>query len=87
MPTFTKDMEEAAVNALHNEMLVGGESVNKFEDEFARYIGTDYAAAVNSGSSALLLTFYSLFPLCPSHVLLWYSLPRDLMILSSQVVG
>ena len=53
-------MEEAAVNALHNEMLVGGESVNKFEDEFARYIGTDYAAAVNSGSSALLLTFYSL---------------------------
>jgi perosamine synthetase len=60
MPTFTKDMEEAAINALHNEMLVGGESVNKFEDEFARYIGTDYAAAVNSGSSALLLTFYSL---------------------------
>jgi perosamine synthetase len=60
MPTFTKDMEEAAVNALHNEMFVGGESVNQFEDEFARYIGTDYAAAVNSGSSALLLTFYSL---------------------------
>ena len=60
MPTFTKDMEEAAVNALHNEMFVGGESVNQFEDEFARYIGTDYAVSVNSGSSALLLTFYSL---------------------------
>jgi perosamine synthetase len=60
MPMFTKEMEEAALNALHNEMLVGGESVNEFEDEFARYIGTDYAAAVNSGSSALLLTFYSL---------------------------
>jgi perosamine synthetase len=53
-------MEEAAINALNNEMLVGGESVNRFEDEFAHYIGTDYAAAVNSGSSALLLTFYSL---------------------------
>jgi perosamine synthetase len=53
-------MEDAAVNAIHNEIYVGGESVNKFEDEFARYIGTDYAAAVNSGSSALLLTFYSL---------------------------
>ena len=59
MPEFTKDMEEATVNALHNEMLVGGESVNKFEDEFARYIGTDYAPAVNSGSSAILLTFDS----------------------------
>jgi perosamine synthetase len=53
-------MEEAAIHTLNNEMLVGGESVNKFEDEFARYIGTDYAAAVNSGSSALLLTFDSL---------------------------
>jgi perosamine synthetase len=53
-------MEEAAINTLNNEMLVGGESVNKFEDEFARYVGTDYAATVNSGSSALLLTFDSL---------------------------
>jgi perosamine synthetase len=53
-------MEEAAINTLNNEMLVGGESVNIFEDEFARYVGTDYAAAVNSGSSALLLTFDSL---------------------------
>ena len=53
-------MEEVAVNALQNEMLVGGESVDRFEEEFARYIGTDYAVAVNSGSSALLLTFYSL---------------------------
>ena len=60
IPTFTKEMEDAAVNTLHNEMLVGGESVYSFEDDFAKYIGTDYAVAVNSGSSALLLTFYSL---------------------------
>jgi perosamine synthetase len=59
-PALTKDMEEAAIYSLNNDMLVGGESVRKFEDEFARYIGTDYAVAVNSGSSALLLTFYSL---------------------------
>jgi dTDP-4-amino-4,6-dideoxygalactose transaminase len=38
-------MEEATINTLNNEMLVGGESVNKFEDEFAHFIGTDYAAA------------------------------------------
>jgi perosamine synthetase len=60
LPALTKDMEEAAIYSLNNDMLVGGESVRKFEDEFARYIGTDYAVAVNSGSSALLLTFYSL---------------------------
>ena len=59
-PAFTKDMEEAAINTLNNDMLVGGENVREFEDEFARYIGTEYAAAVNSGSSALLLTFVSL---------------------------
>ena len=53
-------MEEAAIDTLNNDMLVGGESVRKFEDDFARYIETDYAVAVNSGSSALLLTFYSL---------------------------
>src|SRR5215208_7121219 len=60
IPALTKDMEEAAIYSLNNDKLVGGESVHKFEDEFARYIGTDYAVAVNSGSSALLLTFYSL---------------------------
>jgi perosamine synthetase len=60
IPAFTKEMEEVAIDTLNNDTLVGGESVHKFEDEFARYIGTDYAAAVNSGSSALLLTFYSL---------------------------
>jgi perosamine synthetase len=60
IPAFTKDMEEAAINTLNNDMLVGGESVHEFEDEFARHIGTDYALAVNSGSSALLLTFHSL---------------------------
>lgn len=27
--TFTKDMEDAAVNAPHNEINVGGESVNR----------------------------------------------------------
>jgi perosamine synthetase len=54
---MTKEMKEAAIHALENEMLVGGESVTKFEEDFAKYIGTDYAISTNSGSSALLLTF------------------------------
>ena len=36
---FTDEMEEAAVHALRNESFVGGESVSKFEEEFAQYTG------------------------------------------------
>ena len=60
VPEFTKDMENAAINALKNEKFVMGESVAKFEEEFARYIGTKYAISVNSGNSALQLSLLSL---------------------------
>jgi perosamine synthetase len=53
-------MEEAAVDALRNESFVNGESVSKFEEEFARYIGTKYAVSVNSGNSALQLSLMAL---------------------------
>ena len=49
---FTAEMEEAAIHALRNESFVGGESVSKFEEEFAEYIGTKYAVSVSSGNSA-----------------------------------
>ena len=32
---FTDEMENAAIDALRNESFVGGESVVKFEEEFA----------------------------------------------------
>ena len=54
-PIFNKEMEEAAINSLRNERYILGESVNKFEEEFAKYIGTDYAVAVSSGTNALHL--------------------------------
>ena len=60
---FTNEMEEAAIDALRNESFVNGESVSKFEEEFARYIGTKYAVSVNSGNSALQI---SLMALCIS---------------------
>ena len=56
----TDEMEEAVVNALRNESFVNGESVSKFEEEFARYIGTKYAVSVNSGNSALQLSLMAL---------------------------
>ena len=54
-PVFTKEMEEAAINSLRNERYILGESVNKFEEEFAEYVGTKYAASVSSGTNALHL--------------------------------
>jgi perosamine synthetase len=60
MPVLSKEMKDTAVHVLENEMLVGGESVNKFEEVFGKYVGTDYAVSTNSGSSALLLAFYAI---------------------------
>jgi perosamine synthetase len=54
-PVFNKEMEDAAINALRNERYILGESVDKFEEEFARYVGTDYAVSVSSGTNALHL--------------------------------
>ena len=57
---FTDEMEEAVIHALRNESFVGGESVSKFEEEFARYIGTKYAASVSSGNGALQISLMAL---------------------------
>jgi len=54
-PAVTDEMVEAVSNALRNERLVLGESVFKFEDAFAKYVGTDYAISVSSGTDALIL--------------------------------
>jgi len=57
---FTDEMEEAAIFALRNESFVGGESVIKFEEEFAEYTGTKYAVSVSSGNSALQISLMAL---------------------------
>ena len=53
-------MEDAALDALRNESFVGGESVSKFEEEFATYTGTKYAVSVSSGNSALQISLMAL---------------------------
>jgi perosamine synthetase len=63
-PVFSKEMEKAAVNALWNERFVLGESVFKFEEEFARYCGVDYAVSTNSGTAALHLALVALGVKC-----------------------
>jgi len=53
-------MVQAMAAAVRDERLVLGESVFKFEEEFARYIGTDFAVSVSSGTDALTLSLLSL---------------------------
>jgi len=56
----TEEMKSAAINAMENEFFVLGESVFKFEEEFAKYIGTRYAISVSSGTNALHLSLLAL---------------------------
>ena len=53
-------MQQAAIQAMQNERLVLGESVYKFEEEFAGYCGTDHAISTASGTAALTLALISL---------------------------
>jgi len=57
---FTDEMEQAAIHALRNESFVGGESIIKFEEEFAEYTGTKYAVSVSSGNGALQISLMAL---------------------------
>lgn len=58
-PSITEE-EIKALNEAVNDRYVSGENVFKFEEEFARYIGTDYAISTSSGSSALFLSILAL---------------------------
>lgn len=53
---ITKEMINAAANALANEDLLFGEDVYKFEEEFASYCRTDYSVSVGSGTDALIFS-------------------------------
>src|SRR5438309_646551 len=59
-PIIDEEMIEAGVSALRDERLVMGESVHKFEEEFARYCGTRYAVSTGSGTAALQIAFQSI---------------------------
>jgi len=59
-PIIDAEMKAAALAALENEMMVMGESVFKFEEEFAKYCGTKYAVSTASGTAALSITFQAM---------------------------
>lgn len=59
LPIIDDEMKAAALSAL-DEKLVMGESVFKFEEEFAKYCGTKYAVSTNSGTTALSISLQAL---------------------------
>lgn len=52
-PACLPDMEEAALESLRSDRALRGENVVKFEEEFAKYVGTDFAVSTSSGTNAL----------------------------------
>lgn len=59
-PIITQEMEEAVIHSMNNELFVLGESMYKFEEEFARYVGSKHAISVTSGTCALHLSLLAL---------------------------
>ncbi len=54
-PSYGKEEVVEAIDSLISTWVTMGKKVKRFEDLFAKYIGTKYAIMVNSGSSANLL--------------------------------
>ena len=55
IPDVGEDEIQAVVETLRSGWLTTGPKVKKFEDEFARFVGSGHAIAVNSGTAALHL--------------------------------
>ena len=53
--TWGPEEREAIEEVLASGRMTMGEKTEEFEEAYARYIGTKYCVAVNSGSSANLL--------------------------------
>ncbi len=54
------DIGNAIARVLESSVFIGGDEVETFEKEIAKYCGTRYAIGVNSGTDALLLSLKAL---------------------------
>ena len=59
-PVMDDEMIEAAASALRNERLVMGESVFKFEEAFAKFVGVKNAISLSSGTDALIMALLAM---------------------------
>ncbi len=54
------EIKNAAIKVLESKRYVKGEQAKKFENEFSKFVGTKYAIATNSGTSALHVLMLSI---------------------------
>lgn len=59
-PTLGEEEEESVLRVIRSKKLSTGLETEKFEKEFADFVGKRYAVAVNSGTSALHLAVKAL---------------------------
>jgi UDP-4-amino-4,6-dideoxy-N-acetyl-beta-L-altrosamine transaminase len=52
---ITKEDIDVVITALQSDYLTQGPRIKEFEDEFAKYVGSNYAVAVSNGTAALHL--------------------------------
>jgi len=57
---YKKEIDNAIKTVLSNKTYVLGSEVNKFENEFAQYIGTKYSIGVANGTDAIEITLRAL---------------------------
>lgn len=57
---FKNEYDEAAIKTLESGWYVLGQNGEKFEGEFAEFIGSKYCAGLNSGLDSLILAFRAL---------------------------
>jgi perosamine synthetase len=60
VPWMTSDDKKAVFQALNSRWLTGGPLVRSFESDFAQYVGSKFAVAVNSCTAALHLAMRAL---------------------------
>lgn len=76
VPSYGEEEIEEAIATMRSKKVTMGEKVKRFEEEWAKYVGTKYAVMVNSGSSANLLAHVVLSnPSLPRYIK-----PRDEII-------
>lgn len=68
-PSFGEDEINAAINQMRTTHVTMGKKVREFENQCARYFGSNHALMCNSGSSANLLAIAALSnPAWPNHM-------------------
>lgn len=56
---YKDEIDAAILSCLHRGDLILRQDVEKFEEEFAKYVGVKYAVGVNSGTDALYLALWA----------------------------